>query len=175
MRLPALALLAVALVTAGCRKSVAPACRQLCACSPCTDHDLDGCVDKASTSQESAEDKGCTEVFDTFVDCFERHVTCDTSADTLTTSCGRAATNLTTCTDAGSPFATICEDAADRTRACVPNFKPSIMQACNGLLACQSACVLAAPCDVIAGATFDQTFNDCINACSGVVSPPPEP
>jgi hypothetical protein len=174
MRLPVLALLALlASASAGCRTSVVPTCRQLCTCSPCTDGDLDACVDKAAAIQGQAEAQGCTELFEVFVDCFERHQACDMNLPTPATACSRAARNLTACTDAGTPFTTTCDDAFARIQACVPTAMPGVAQPCTGLVACQAGCTLGASCEVLAGTVVDDTFNSCINACFGVSQPPP--
>ncbi|MFT3776049.1 MAG: hypothetical protein QM820_62695 [Minicystis sp.] len=176
MRPSAFALFAFTFVTfalAGCKSSVVPACREICNCSPCTTSDLDACVDKAQKAQESAYAQQCTEVFDTFVDCFETHVTCSQGTAVLGEGCSRAERNLATCADAGSPFATVCDEAAAKVLECLPKTMPGTQPACTGATACQSRCIVQASCEVISGMQFDQTFNDCINQCSGIPTPSP--
>lgn len=180
MRLHALALLTLALAATGCRKSMAPGCRILCTCSPCTDDDLDGCLDKAEKAQDEAIAKGCGEVFDTFVSCFEDTARCKGTSSATTDACSRAERNLRTCADAGSPFADVCAEAQAKIANCTPNQMPVPSKDCSGQTECTSVCVLAAPCAALTGQVFDQTFNNCVNACNGLVnngggSTPPTP
>jgi hypothetical protein len=176
-RLQALALLTLALAPAGCRKSMAPGCRIVCTCSPCTDNDLDSCLDKAEKAQDDAVAKGCTEAFDTFVGCFEDNARCKgTSIISIDDHCTRAASNLRLCADAGNPFASVCEEAQNKLVMCIPGQMAGPTGDCTGQAACTSECVLAAPCETLTGQKFDQTFNDCMNACSGVINGgPPVP
>lgn len=177
-RLSALALLTLSLAPAGCRKSMAPGCRLVCTCSPCTDNDLDTCLEEAEKAQDDAIEKGCAELFDTFVGCFEDNARCDGTSVASIDDCSRAARNLRACAGAGNPFSSVCEEAQNKLASCTPGQMPSPVSNCSGPSACSSECVIAAPCEALTGQKFDQTFNDCINRCTGVVNdgpPPPGP
>src|ERR1700733_12518380 len=104
MRPLAFALAALTLAAApGCRKSMAPPCRDLCACSHCTDNDFDACVTRSEAAQATAEKKGCVDAFDTFVDCFEANVSCRDGQGAGTDQCVRAEASLLLCAGHGSP------------------------------------------------------------------------
>jgi len=170
MRLAVVTLLALAAASAGCRKSVVPACRTLCTCTPCTNNDLDACVEQARAEQRSAAAKGCAEAFDTFVDCFEDTFSCKNGG---AIKCGHAQAALQTCSGSGNPFADVCQRSADHVNACVPGANQPPTEPCVGINACQAACIAAASCDELVGKDPNGPFNGCIGTCSGV--PPPVP
>jgi hypothetical protein len=155
---------------------MAPACRVICTCSPCSDADFDACLDQAEKAQDHAADAECTPVFDTFVDCFEAKATCHGPTASPIDGCTRAESKLRTCADAGNPFASVCEDAEVKTAACVPGKVPQPVSTCPEQAACSAACIVAASCDAISGAVFDKTFSDCLNGCAGITpgGPPPD-
>lgn len=166
----------IALVTTlGCRKSVAPACRQVCACSPCTGADLDTCVEKAEAAQASAEKSSCGDEFEAFVGCFEDTASCGDGNLVMTHRCTRVEETLKVCADAGNPFASVCDEALAKVGTCTGVPPQPQTSPCTGVTACTLACVLAAECDVLLGFRFDQDFADCTNACTGTMSPPKPP
>jgi hypothetical protein len=167
----ALAALGPLPIAAGCQKSMAPVCRQICECSPCTGADFDACVEKAEAAQDQATDRGCVPQFEDFIGCFETTVTCE-QGPASTSRCTRVGEALRACAGRGNPFATVCEEAAQRISECIQGtVKPS--STCSPQEACQGACVVAADCDVILGKKSDPAFSDCTIACLGAVSPPP--
>ncbi|APR81455.1 Hypothetical protein A7982_06804 [Minicystis rosea] len=169
---PALVFLALALAPMACRKSMAPACRQVCACVPCTDNDLDACIEKAETAQDHADSVSCTEPFEALVDCFERRVSCSQGTASASNDCSRATKALASCADAGNPFSTVCEESTAKISTCTGKPSQGNGGACTGQNACQAACIVEAPCEAIDGTMFVQTFNDCVNRCAGVTTPP---
>lgn len=167
----ALALASMALAATGCRKSMAPVCRQICTCSPCTGADLDACVEKVEAAQENAEDQGCARQFDDVVGCFETTASCGDGAAASTERCTRVEDAFRVCADAGSPFSTVCEQATRKLSGCAGSPMKTISD-CAPRDACLAQCTLMVDCDVILGKKPDSSFNDCTSACFGAIEPP---
>jgi hypothetical protein len=163
------AILALAAATTGCKKSVVPGCRAQCTCHPCTDTDLDTCVDRATTAQKAAEEKGCTEAFDTFLDCFEDTFSCASSG---TFDCSHAQSALFVCSGNGNPFADECQQAAEKVNSCIPGANQPAAEPCTGVNECQAKCIIAASCDDLTGKQPGSHFTDCVNTCVGVPGKP---
>ena len=180
MRLLPFALLALTTLTAaasiGCRRSMAPICRQLCTCSPCTPDDFDLCVAKADVAQAHAESSDCAAPFDTLVSCLEDNVSCreGTGEGAGTDKCNRADRAMVLCDGSVNPFATPCEEAPIKAQACTSNVpttpvKPTFP--CNGFSLCIAECTLAQPCEVLNGTKSNQPLVDCNNACQTMIGP----
>lgn len=185
MRLLRVALLAVALAGAagssGCQRSMAPLCRQLCACSPCSQVDFDACVTKAETAQQSAEKSGCADPFDTLVSCLEDKVSCGKNgAGPGTDQCVRADRAMVVCDGSVSPFGSVCDESSVKIEACTgtvappqPQLPPQIP--CAGFRACAAKCTLAQPCEVLSGTTSKDPLIACVATCQMVMGGGPPP
>ena len=173
MRSPALVVLAsvsLALLLAaqsGCQRHVQSICRQSCECEPCTDADLDDCIDRGTAALDMAEKKDCGPKVDAYLACVDETLSCRHGSGGGTDACGKEEEALTACTGTGNPFATPCQQAAQKNAECFGQPLPpgAGSDQCPPEQACQSMCVLSASCDVIIGNQFDPGFQDCFNAC----------
>ena len=184
MRLLRVALLAVALpgaaASSGCQRSMAPLCRQMCACSPCSQVDFDACVTKAETAQQSAEKSGCVDPFDTLVSCLEDNVSCGKNgAGPGTDQCVRADRAMVLCDGSVSPFGTTCDEASVKIEACTGTIpttpKPPQQSSCAGFSACAAKCTLAQPCEVISGTASKAPLTACVMQCQMLMGGGPPP
>jgi hypothetical protein len=171
MRLLPFAFLALTVTASlGCRRSMAPLCRQMCTCSPCTQDDFDACVTDAEAAQASAEKSECAAPFDTLVSCLEDNVSCR-KTDGLgfgTDKCNRADRAMVLCDGSVSPFGSLCEEAIIKTEACtgVLSTQPkNFAIPCVGVGECVAKCELAQPCEVLDGTAPKKPLLDCVNAC----------
>jgi hypothetical protein len=159
----------------GCRTSLAPACRDMCLCSPCTDNDFDTCVTSGEAAQAAAEKQGCLDAFDTYLGCFEDNASCHTPASD---PCIRAEIALLACSGRGSPFTSTCDQAQVKADQCNGSVTTPAAVVCEGLVACTAQCTLNASCDAILGMVPDPALTTCTNACeadAGISLPPSPP
>lgn len=167
MRFSSLALL-IALLSplAGCRDRIESICRQSCECQPCTDADLQDCMDRGAAAEQIAQKKNCDAKVDAYLACVDDHLSCQHGAGPGTTACSKEEDALSTCTGNGNPFATPCQQAAQKFAKCTGQpVPPSNQSTCPADQECQSKCMLQTTCDALTGATFDVKFQDCTNAC----------
>jgi len=174
----ALAFVGVA-ASAGCQRSMAPMCRQICHCSRCTPLDFDTCVTRAETAQQSAEKSGCSVIFDTLVNCVEDNFSCGVDgAGPGTDQCARADVAMVLCDGSISPFGSACDEAAVRTQACtgmIPTPQVQKLLSCGGVPACMARCTLAQPCEVLNGTASKAPLTACINQCQKPMGGGPPP
>jgi hypothetical protein len=151
---------------AGCHRAVESVCRQQCECQPCTDADLEDCIDRGTKAEQSALKKDCADELDAYLACVDDHLSCQNGAGPGTTKCGKQEQALIDCTGSGNPFATPCQQASQKFAMCngqpVP---PGAGDTCPADQACQSLCVVQAPCSVLVSGEFNEQFQDCVNAC----------
>lgn len=68
--------LALVVTTAGCGSSFEDLCDDACDCEGCSDATYDLCVDYGETYEELAEDYGCEDEFDDYIECLRDTATC---------------------------------------------------------------------------------------------------
>lgn len=154
------------LAPAGCDHTVHSICNQMCTCSPCTQADLDACLETGDTARTTAEKKSCSTQMGTFLSCLDDNLSCQGGTSAGTDQCSKEEQALVTCSGSGNPFLTVCQQAAAKSAMCTGGSPPPNGDAsCPAQSACQSKCILAASCDAIIGITFDQQFQDCLTAC----------
>jgi hypothetical protein len=166
MRHALLAFASFLLAPFGCHRSIESICRQSCECQPCTDADLEDCIDRANKAQEAALKKDCDTKLDAYLTCVDDHLSCQNGAGPGTTACVKQEQALIDCTGSGNPFATPCQQAAQKFAMCNNQpAPPGTGSTCPADQACQSLCVVQAPCSVLVTGEFNQQFQDCVNAC----------
>lgn len=69
--------LCVSAVLTGCGTSIEDLCEEYCDCEGCSDAELDECIEEGQHMEEMAEDVGCGDEWDDYVDCISDHATCD--------------------------------------------------------------------------------------------------
>ena len=166
-----LAVLALLAAPMGCNnRAITSICHQTCACSPCTKSDLDACITTGEKADTKAQQKNCSDTFDKLLTCLDENLSCQQGIGVG--KCAKQEAALTKCAGIGNPFTTPCAEAIQKVSACSGNpvqpgqpGQPSA-SSCTGLLACQSLCLLAQPCDVVIGMTFSQSFQDCQIQCA---------
>ncbi|MFT3775970.1 MAG: hypothetical protein QM820_62290 [Minicystis sp.] len=125
------------------------------------------CLDDGQTGVDKATSKSCTKEMDDVLSCMDDNLSCQLGTGPGTDKCTKQQTALFACAGVSNPFATACEEASVKSAMCAGVSPPvGSTTDCPAISACQSACVLAATCDVIIGATFDPKFQDCVNSCS---------
>jgi hypothetical protein len=166
MRPSPLALALLLFAPSACHRAVESICRQSCECQPCTDADLQDCIDRGTEAESQALKKDCSTKLDAYLTCVDDHLSCQHGAGPGTTECTKQEGALVDCTGSGNPFATPCQQASQKFAMCngqtVP---PSNGGNCPADQACQSLCVVQAPCTVLTTGEFNQKFQDCVNAC----------
>jgi hypothetical protein len=68
--------LGLALAAAGCGGSASSLCNDLCDCTGCSDNELDDCVDDVEDQIKEAEDEGCSDQADAYIDCLSSEFEC---------------------------------------------------------------------------------------------------
>lgn len=145
-------------------------CEDACECIGCSNSELEACVEELEEDQDRAEEAGCADEYDAYLDCLggfecdggdvEVPDECEDLEDDLDDACGRSNS-----TSGGG----ICQLAADKIAACQGvDSEPSPAQ-CSDAVACVSQCVLDVDCGAFDGS--DQAavdaFQSCAASCGG--------
>ena len=69
-------LLAAGAEAVGCGTSAGSICDEVCDCQGCSDADYDDCIDEIEDAEGDAEDEGCEDEFDTYLDCLDEELAC---------------------------------------------------------------------------------------------------
>lgn len=170
MRFSALPLVILAplfAAAAGCHhRAVESICRQSCECEPCTDADLEACIERATAAADKARKQDCAKEIDAYLVCVDDKLSCQHGAGPGTTECGKEETALVKCTGTGNPFANVCEQASAKFATCTGQpVPPSNGSDCPPDQECQSLCVVQATCEEVLGQVSSPSFQNCINEC----------
>jgi hypothetical protein len=159
------AALASVLALASCKRSVTSVCRQQCECSPCTDYDLDQCVETAEKAAEKAAKANCVDQFDDLIGCYDDNLSCKAAIGTGTDECADAERLLRNCSSSvPNPFLSVCAQAQIKFNTCIgSNQPPEEQDNCTGATACQAACVVDATCPALLNG--ETSFIECVSSC----------
>ena len=104
--------------------SVSSICQEVCACQRCTSNDLADCEKDGHEAEQRAEDAGCGNQFDDFLDCVKANVRCESDKATFD-GCNTEALTLDSCAKGSTPLLDICQAALNRLETCVPGAEGS--------------------------------------------------
>jgi hypothetical protein len=147
-------------------------CQDACDCMGCSNSELEECVEELEDAQEYAEKEGCSDEFDSYLDCLsgfqcdgddiEVPDECEDLEDDLNEACGDD--------DVTVSGGDLCQLAANKVSSCQGDPAPPPGQGaqCTGTVECVAQCVLDADCGAFDGsdAAAQDAFNVCATSCS---------
>jgi hypothetical protein len=132
-------------------------CRDVCNCEGCSNSEEEDCIEAADEAQADAEDEGCTEEFDAYVECREDGFKCDGDSATFTESCERESADLADCGVSPPTAGNVCDQAA---QACGADEGGGGQVECTGVVVCQAQCIVDFDCDL-----NSTELTNCISGC----------
>jgi hypothetical protein len=152
-------------------------CEDLCACIECSDADLTECQADGVDANANADELGCREEWDIYIECFAGELSC-IDDEPVTAQCATEFAAYQACASDGEPTAPngdACQQASqkisDKNAACgfsqptTSEPTPCMSSEEAVLLTCLSECYVNAPCEVLNGTEISEEYTNCIFGC----------
>jgi len=145
----------------GCDPGASDICDLKCECEGCTEAERDACLADIDGTVTVAEEKGCSDQYNAWLVCVESEAECREGTKFAFDGCDIEEDALADCGGGNQCTAAAKKLCAECNFVCA---EPD-PDKCVGQYACESACIVNAPCTEIASPTPGGAFETCMNGC----------